>query len=141
MAARIHTFILLSACTIMLSGCVSREQADAKLAKGCEAGVNALLSEGRTITKIADTKFSPSPEGPNMRHVTLKAIENDGFLEVENNFECIFEEQFGPLNMNYTASIYQVRTGERVVGKSGNEILGDANDFLKLTDAIREAMY
>ena len=43
--------------------------------------------------------------------------------------------------MNYTASIYPVRTGERVIGKSGNEILGDAQDFLKLTDAIREAMY
>jgi hypothetical protein len=42
---------------------------------------------------------------------------------------------------SFTASIYQVRTGERIVGKSGNEILGDAQDFLKLTDAIREAMY
>ena len=126
---------------MLLSGCVSREQADAKLAKGCEAGVNALLPEGRTITRIADTKFSPSPEGPGMRHVKLKAIETDGFLEVESEFECVFEESFGFLKNNFTASIYQVRTGERVVGKSGNEILGDANDFLKLTDAIRDAMY
>lgn len=141
MTARFHTFVLLGACALLLSGCVSREQADAKLAKGCEAGVNALLPEGRTISKVADAKFSPSPEGANMRHVTLKAIENDGFLEVENSFECIFEESFGFLNANYTASVYQVRTGERVVGKSGNEILGDAQDFLKLTDAIREAMY
>lgn len=141
MTARLHTFVLLGTCALLLSGCVSREQADAKLAKGCQAGVNALLPEGRTITKIADTKFSPSPEGPSMRHVSLKAIENDGFLEVENTFECVFDESFGFMNMNYTASIYQVRTGERVVGKSGNEILGDANDFLKLTDAIREAMY
>lgn len=141
MTARFHTFLLMGACAVLLSGCVSREQADAKLAKGCEAGVKAMLSEGRTIAKIADTKFSPSPEGPSMRHVTLNAIENDGFLEVENKFECVFDEQFGLFNMNYTASIYQVRTGERVIGKSGNEILGDAQDFLKLTDAIREAMY
>jgi hypothetical protein len=141
MTARLHTFVLLGTCALLLSGCVSREQADAKLAKGCEAGVNVLLPEGRTISKVASSKFSPSPEGPNMRHVELKAIENDGFLEVENTFECVFDESFGFMNMNYTASVYQVRTGERVVGKSGNEILGDANDFLKLTDAIREAMY
>jgi hypothetical protein len=33
---------------LLLSGCVSREQADAKLAKGCEAaGVNALLTRSR----------------------------------------------------------------------------------------------
>lgn len=141
MKTRLHTFVILGACAVLLSGCVSREQADAKLAKGCEAGVNALLPEGRTITRIADTKFSPSPEGPDMRHVKLKTIETDGFLEVESDFECVFEESFGFLRTGYTASVYQVRTGERVVGKSGNEILGDAQDFLKLTDAIREAMY
>jgi len=141
MNARFQTFFILGACALLLSGCVSREQADAKLAKGCAAGVNALLPEGRKIERTIDTQFSPSPEGSDMRHVKLKAIENDGWLEVESEFECVFEESFGFLNTNYTASIYQVRTGERVVGKSGNEILGDADDFMKLTDAIREAMY
>lgn len=141
MTTRFHTFILLGTCALLLSGCVSREQADAKLAKGCVAGVNAMLPEGRKIERTVSTDFSPSPEGQGMRHVKLKAIENDGFLEVESDFECVFEESFGIFNMGYTASIYQVRTGERVVGKSGDEILGDANDFLKLTDAIRDAMY
>lgn len=141
MTTGFRTFIILGACALILSGCVSREQADAKLAKGCAAGVGAMLPEGRKIERTIDTKFSPSPEGQGMRHVKLKAIENDGFLEVESDFECVFEESFGFMRMGYTAFIYQVRTGERIVGKSGNEILGDANDFLKLTDAIRDAMY
>ena len=141
MKRHIQTLLLMTVCATLLSGCVSREQADAKLAKGCEAGVNALLTPPRKIEKILDTKFSPSPEGADMRHVKLHVMENDGWLEVESDFECIFEESFGFFQSNHTASIYQVRTGERIVGKSGNEIMGDAQDFLKLTDAIREAMY
>ncbi|MFN3828287.1 MAG: hypothetical protein ACK4NR_11775 [Micavibrio sp.] len=141
MKQTIHTILLTCGCALLLTGCVSREQANTQLAKGCEAGVNALLPEGRTISKIVDKKVSPSPEGANMRHVLIKTIETDGFFEEEKDFECLFEESFGILNMNYTASVYQVRTGERIIGKSGNEIMGSAEDFLKLTDAIRKAMY
>lgn len=141
MTKKFYRLALAVAGILALSGCVSREQADAKLAKGCEAGINALLTEPRKIEKILETKFSPSPEGAGMRHVALHVMENDGWLEVESDFECVFEESFGILQMSHAASIYQVRTGERIVGKSGNEILGDANDFLKLTDAIRKAMY
>lgn len=135
------TLSVLISCTLLLSGCVSRAQADATLAKGCEAGVAALLPPERKIERISDKTFSPSPEGVGMRRVMLKAIENDGFLEVESEFECVFEESFGLFNMNHTASVYQVRTGDRIIGKSGNQIMGDAQDFIKLTDAIREAMY
>lgn len=134
------TLSVLLSCAL-LSGCVSRDQADATLAKGCEAGVAALLPPERRIERITEKKFSPSPEGVGMRRVMLKAIENDGFLEVESEFECVFEESFGLFNMNHTGSIYQVRTGDRVIGRSGNEIMGDAQDFIKLTDAIRDAMY
>jgi hypothetical protein len=45
------------------------------------------------------------------------------------------------MNQNYVASLYQLRIGDQVYGKAGNEILGDAQDFIKLTDAIRAAMY
>lgn len=141
MTNRFSTFIIMGTCAMLLSGCVSREQADAKLAKACEAGVNAILPEGRKITRVADTEFSPATEGQGMRHVVLKAVETDGFLETETEFVCVFEESFGFLNTGYTAAAYQVRAGDLVVGKSGNEILGDAQIFMKLNDAMRDAMY
>lgn len=135
-----HTFIVLGACTLLLAGCVSREQADAKLGKACAAGVSALLPEGRKIERIAETKISTAPEGQDMRLVQLKAIENDGFLEIETPFECTFEEGFGPLNLSYNAVVYQLRMGETVIGRSGDEILGNTTDFVKLTEAVTEAM-
>ncbi len=141
MTGRFSTFILLGVCAALLSGCVSREQADTKMAKGCEAGVKVILPEGRTIARIAKTEFTPATEGPGMRHVKLTAIENDGFLETENVFECVFEENFGFLNGSHSAAIYQVRAGDLVIGKSGNEIIGDAQTFIKLNDAMREVMY
>lgn len=136
------SLIAAAAATLLLTGCVDRATADATLAKGCEAGVNALLTDGMKIGTIKNTEFSPSPEGQGYRRVTMTAVATDGWAEEERPFVCIFEESFGFLNSNHTAAIYQLRlSDEQVYGKSGKEILGDAQDFIKLTDAIRSAMY
>jgi hypothetical protein len=137
------TFRILLAllCFPALAGCVSREQADAKLIKGCTAGVSVLLPEGRTVGEIKGSQITASPEGPDFRHVTLNAVEKDNWLENEVQYECTFEEEFGFMNSSYTGSIYQIKFDDQVYGKSGGEILGSAEDFLKLTDAIRKAMY
>lgn len=139
---RYNTRILATLLVVpLLVGCVDREQADAKLVKGCAAGVSVLLPEGRTMGEIKDKKLTESPEGANFRHVTLSAVEKDGWLENDVEYECTFEEDFGFLNSNYTGSIYQIKFDDQVYGKSGGEILGSAEDFVKLTDAIRKAMY
>ena len=140
MNGKIHLLILIL-CAMTLGGCVSREQADEKLAKGCAAGIAALLPEGETLGNITDKKFTISPDGPNMRHVDLTIKRQDGWLEEDTAYGCTFEESFGFMNQNYTASLYQLRMGDQVYGKAGNEILGDAQVFIKLTDAIRAAMY
>lgn len=131
-----------AAASLLLTGCVDRAAADETLAKGCEAGVNAMLTDGMKIGTIKSKEFSPSPEGQGFRRVTLKAVATDDWAEEEREFVCVFEEGFGFMNSNHTASIYQLRiSNEEVYGKSGKEILGDAQDFIKLSDAIREAMY
>ena len=141
MSAR-FTLFAAAAAAVLLTGCVDRTVADAKLAKGCEAGVNAMLTDDMKIGKINSTEFSPSPEGQGYRRVTMKAMATDGWAEEEREFICVFEESFGFMNTNHTAAIYQLRLSEeQVYGKSGKEILGDAQDFIKLTDAIRAAMY
>lgn len=135
---RVMTLLL---CAAALTGCVSREQADAKLAKACEAGVMALLPEGQDIGKVAGSTFTASVEGQGMRHVALKFEHQDGWIEESTVYECTFEESFGPMKNNFTASLYNLKMGEQSYGKFGNEILGDAQDFMKLTDAIRKALY
>ena len=142
MTSRFHigTALLLST-ALLLTGCVNREQADAKLSRACAAAVGALLPEGAKIDSVKEFKASASPEGQGYRHLDITAVYLDGWIEQENQYQCIFEEGFGFLNMGYTAAIYQVNTGERIVGKSGNEIMGDAQDFLKLNDAVRGALY
>lgn len=138
---RLSRIVLPSMCVLALAGCVSREQADEKLAKGCAAGINALLPEGYSFSKILEQEFKPGTEEQGQRYVRLKVIEMDGWLETEKNYECVFDESFGFMSSNFTASIYQIRFDDQVVGKSGKEILGDTQQFLKLTDAIRDAMY
>jgi hypothetical protein len=77
-----------------------------------------------------------------MRFITIHTTTADGWLDEDRDFSCIFEESFGFMNMNYTASIYQLRiSDDEIYGKAGKEIMGDAQDFIKLTDAIRKAMY
>lgn len=139
----IRNFRLLAllCCALSLTACVSREQADEKLAKGCAAGVAALLPEGQEMGPIGEKHFTPGVEGPNMRHVALTVKMNDGWIEENTTYECVFEENFGFLKTTYTASLYNLQFGDNIYGKSGGQIVGDVQDFVKLTDAIRKAMY
>lgn len=134
-------FILSLFCVLTLSGCVNRTQADAKLSRACEAAVNTILDDTQRIDKVKSATFTGSPVGPDFRHVTIHTIMLDGWLETDYDYDCIFQEGFGFLNSGYTASIHQVKTEDRIIGKSGNEISGDFDDFVKLTDAVRKALY
>ena len=128
-------------CVLIVTGCMSREQADAKLAKACEAAVNVFLVDGQRIDKVNNATFSGSPVGPDFRHVTIHTAMIDGWLEAEYDYDCTFQEGFGFLNSGYTASIYNVNVDGRIIGKSGSEILGEAEDHMKLNEAVRAALY
>ena len=135
---KICAFLLIAP----LAACVDRADADAQLRNGCIAGVNVLLDKnGDSIGKVVKADFSPSPEGTDMRHVALTATLKDDWSETENEYSCIFQESFGFMNASYAASIYQVRTPDATIGKVGGTIEGDAEDFMRLNDAIRDAMY
>lgn len=129
-------------CAVSLTACVSREQADAKLVKACSAGIDALNGEEKEISRIISSTSEPSPVGPDYRHITMLVLETDHWVEEEITYECVFQETFGVFKQTYTAAIYQLRLGDgRLVGRSGAEIVGSTEDFLKLEDAIRGALY
>ena len=123
----------------ILTGCVSREQADAKLATACVAAVEALAD--RKLGDIADTKATPSPEGPDFRHITVMTGSDDGWLDEFGEYKCIFQETFSIFNRAHTASIYQVHYDGEIVGKAGSKILGSPSQLLQLEEAVRGALY
>lgn len=128
-------------CTIMLSGCMSREQADAKLSNACAAAVSVFLDDTQRIDEVKSATFSGSPVGPDFRHVTIHTVQLEGWLEGEYDYDCVFQEGFGFLNSGYTASIYQVTVNGETVGKAGAKILGSPEDHMKLNEAVRKALY
>lgn len=129
---------VLIACLILplLTACVTREQADAKLANGCKAGVETLLEEGQTIDKATPAFDSPEP---GLRHVILTAYLKDD-PETPYKYECVFEETFGPMNSSHNAMISRVQAGDKILGKAGDQIEGDAEDFIKLDNAVAKGM-
>lgn len=139
---KLPQIFILGLAVLSLNACVSREQADAKLAEGCKAGISVLLPEDQEINEIVRTEFTPATEGPNHRHVTIiTTLEND-WLEEEYEYTCVFEESFGLFNANHTGAIVKLDTNDgRVFGKAGAKILGDAQDWIKITNAVRTAMY
>lgn len=133
--------LFAAALVLSLSGCVSREQADEKLTKACSAGVNVFLTGGQEIDKVVESKSTPSPIGPDFRHITLTATVKNDWLEQNHTYECDFQESFGFMGSGYTASIEKLDAEGVQIGRAGGEIMGDAQDFIKLTDAVRKALY
>ena len=126
---------------LSLSACVDRGQADTKLAVACRAAVEALLYEGQKIDEVKEVRSTPSPVGPDYRHISLITLTQDGFLQAESQYDCIFQESFGFMKQNYTASIHQVQMEDRTIGQAGDEVLGSVDEFVKLEEAVRAALY
>jgi hypothetical protein len=133
--------LLLSMAIISLSGCVSRPQADEKLARGCAAGIELFMEEGFKIGSIKKTTFSESSEeGKEYRDVNIQYVETDGWANVDKQARCTFAEQFGLFGATYNASIYQISVNDQVYGKKGTEILGTYEQILKLTETVDNAL-
>ena len=127
---------------LVLSACGSREEADKKLARGCEAAVKSMLakdSEDRQIEAIKGRRFAPAGEN---REVTLQFMtKNKEFgYEAEESFKCVFEESYSPGFTAWKASLLQLHIGETVYGSEGGEIFGTMEDQMSLTAAVESAM-
>ncbi len=132
---------LLMLSTFALTSCVSREQADQRLANGCAAGAEIFLEEGVKIQKIKDQKFRDDPKlGKGYREVTLNVLEGDGWYETDKQYKCIFAESMGPFGASHTATIYQLKMDDQVYGKEGDKLLGTFQDHLKLTETVEQGL-
>lgn len=135
-------FIIIILATLTLSGCVSQDQADVKMAKGCEAGINALLKDqGKEISEIKTKRFAQEQaEGGLHRRVTLEGIEKDGWLELDKKYSCLFAQQWGLFKSSHKALVVQIQIDDELYGKKDGVIQGSLEDFLKITKSVDAAM-
>lgn len=125
---------------LALAGCVSQEQADAKMGKGCQSAVEAMIAP-KTLTTVKSVRFAnDQTEGSLYRHVTVQAVEKDGWLELDKEYECLFAQEWGFLKGSHTALLERVKFGDTVIGKVDGKIVGSLDDFMKLTTSAETAM-
>lgn len=126
----------------LLSACVPQEQADIKMAKGCAAGVNALLSaQGKEIGDIKVQRYADEQaEGGLHRRITLEAVEQDGWLELDKTYRCLFAEDWGLFKSSHMAIMIQIEVDDAFYGKKNGSIQGSLEDFMKLSNTIEKAM-
>jgi hypothetical protein len=123
-----------------LTACVSQEQADAKMGKGCQSAVEAMISP-KTLVSVKSIKFSnDQTEGSLYRHVTVQALEKDGWIEMDKEYECLFAQQWGFLKSSHTALLERMTYGDVTLGKVNGKIMGSLDDFMKLTTSAETAM-
>jgi hypothetical protein len=136
MTKRLPLIAISLIATLALTGCVTRQQADEKLARGCKAGAQTMLEDGQLIEKITATYDTPEP---GLRHINITAFLKD---DPENSYtyECVFEETFGPFNASHDAMLQRIQVGDKVLGKTGDNVEGDAEEFIKLDTAVNKGM-
>lgn len=136
---RFLPIILLS---LFLSGCITQNQADVKMAKGCTAGINAILAdESKEISEIKVTRYADEQaEGGLHRRITFEAIEKDGWLEMDKQYSCLFMQEWGLFKSSHKALLVQLKIEDKLYGKKDGTILGSFDDFLRLVKVVDAAM-
>ncbi len=128
-------------CVLLLTSCITREQADSRLALGCAAAVELFLDDNFTIKEIKKKVYStPTEFGTGFRKVNLFAIESDNWLDIDKEYSCVFAEEFGFLQATHQTSIYQVKVNGKTYGREGDKILGSMEDHLRLEEVVDNAM-
>lgn len=135
--------VLLSFLTLLtVTGCSSREEADRKLAKGCEAGARSLM-EGerydRQIAKVKKTTFGGDAQGRSVRLEVTTKTKADG-RESDDVVFCVFQEEYNAGFIGWSAMLDRLTIGEDVYGRENGAIKGDLQDFLKLNDTVSDGM-
>lgn len=134
---------ILSICTgaLLLSGCVTREQADAKLEKACIAAAEAFIEEGYKVEEVKERIFGDDAKlGKGYREVRLTVLEGDGWYSTDKEYRCVFVEETGMFNSTHNASIYRLKIDTMTLGQEDGKLIGTIKQHQKLGDAVQKAL-
>ena len=132
--------VLSAISTLALGACVNQQQADAKMGEGCKAAVSAMIEPKKLLDTKSLNYADEQTEGSLYRRVTLRAIEKDGWIEVEKEYKCLFAQQWGLFKSSHTALLEQLSVGDKFYGKKDGKIIGSMEDFMKLTEKANTVM-
>lgn len=124
-------------CALLLSGCVSREDADAKLVRGCEAAAKSFPRPDYEIKEVKKTDI----RGENgYRKVVLTTLESEGYYEEEQEYTCLFQENFGFLGMGYKAVIERIEFRDTIYGRKDGTVHGGLSEMQRMSANVNQAM-
>jgi uncharacterized lipoprotein NlpE involved in copper resistance len=133
--------ITLSAVSVLaLAGCVDQQQADAKMGEGCKAAIAAMIEPKRLLETKSINYADEKTEGSIYRRIVVRAIEKDGWVEIEKEYKCLFAQQWGLFKSSHTALLEQLSVGEQFYGKKDGKIIGSIEDFMRLNSKADTAM-
>ena len=132
--------VLAGLSTLALSACVSQQQADEKMFKGCEAAVGAMIAP--TTFKEVKTRSGEDEKtmGSIYRRIKISYTEAGDFAETVKQGSCLFSQQWGMFKSSHAALLEQVVYNDKLIGKKDGNIEGDMNAFLKLNESVDAAM-
>lgn len=134
--------MLSSASLLLLAACGSKEQADIKLAKGCEAAVKVMLAKPDFTRQIQSIKSKSFGTSEGFRLVTLNTVtkNKETSEEIDESFNCKFQETQSFNYMQWSADLVQLKIDDVIYGSEGGEIYGSVEDQVALTNAVEAAM-
>lgn len=125
---------------LALTGCVTQEQADAKMFTGCEAAIGAMIAPSEIKEIKTKSASAEKTMGSVYRRVKLTYTEVGDFAETENEGSCLFSEQWGMFKSTHASLLEQTVYRGELIGKKDGNIQGDMNAFLKLNETVDAAM-
>lgn len=124
-------------CLMLLSGCVSREQADQRLAEGCAMGAGLFLEEEAEVLEIKEINaVKDTSMNAEFRRIDMVVLEGDDWYSEDKEYSCVFSETYALFGLTHTAEIIQLRMGDEIHGQDGRKIMGEINDYLRLKDTV-----
>lgn len=134
----ITTFAIAS--SLLLAGCVTQQQADAKMGKGCEAALSTLMGDKQIVSVKATNYSDEQTEGGLYRRITIDLVEKDGWAELDKTYSCLFSQDWGFLKSSHVALLEQVVMDDTITGKKDGKILGSLDEFMNLVSKVDTAM-
>lgn len=134
--------ILCCTALVLLTACGSKEQANTKMARGCEAAVKVMLNKADFTRQIDSVKSKSFGMADGYRLVTIHTItrNKDTGEEADESFDCKFEETQLFNYLKWSASLVQLKIDDVTYGSDAGEIYGSVEDQIALTNAVEEAM-
>lgn len=137
-----NSIVLCTTALILLTGCGGKEQAETKLAKGCEAAIKAMLNKPDFTRQITSVKSKSFGMSDGFRLVTIHTVTHpkEEGMDADESFDCKFQETQSFNYLKWSAELVQLKIDDVIYGSEGGEIYGSVEDQMALTNAVEEAM-